>query len=473
MNQSRAVSSLLVCGVIAGCGAAGEGEPAFGEHAQDIVRGTETDRFQQVVMLHVQRQTGVTRCTGSYIAPKLVLTAAHCIGAGTVPQMSYVYHGAGAAPTADAMPEIPPPGAPSDLAMVESFRMHPSYDPALNHPDLAVVYLDRELPFAPLPLMKERLGKSYVGQKATIVGWGGSRALVPDISEVEGAGIKRQGQVAMRGSPTERDFDADDPNPGMLDPAIRAASLKVDGRAPNANGCAGDSGGPLLLKKQGRWFVAGVGYWTGLSCEDYGIFARIDPYQRFIDDALRGLGRAPLVPRLECVDRAEDGTYTAFFGYENQNGVSLDIAHSRRNQLRADRDGVRPELFGPGDHPWAFSVDFGRKDKLEYVLEPAHGKKRVAKADRHSPPCECAAACDAALAAECSPGAFSRSQCVAECAPFAQLFPGCQAELDSYWQCVSELPPVADNWICDPAFVPQPVLCQDEFFSALLCAGYL
>jgi hypothetical protein len=163
MNQSRAVASLLVCGVIAGCGAAEEGEAAIGERAQDIVRGTETDRFPQVVMLHVQRQTGDTRCTGSYIAPKLVLTAAHCIGTAAVPQMSYVYYGEGPAPARDAMPEIPPPGERSELALVESFRMHQSYDPALNHPDLAVVYLDRELPFDPLPLMRERLGKSYTG----------------------------------------------------------------------------------------------------------------------------------------------------------------------------------------------------------------------------------------------------------------------------------------------------------------------
>ncbi|HTV20186.1 MAG TPA: trypsin-like serine protease [Polyangiaceae bacterium] len=473
MNQSRSVASLLLCGFMAGCGAAGEGEPGLGELDQSIVRGQETDRFPQVVMLQVQRQTGDTRCTGSYIAPKLVLTAAHCIGTGAIPQLSYVYYGDGPAPARDMFPEIPAPGEASDVAGIESFRVHPDYDPALNHPDVAVVYLDRELPFAPLSLMKERLGRSSVGEKATIVGWGGSRALTPDISEVEGAGIKRQGQVVMRGSPTLADFHEDDPNAGMLDPAIRADSLKVDGRAPRANGCAGDSGGPLLIKKSGRWQVAGVGYWTGLSCEDYGIFARIDPIKHFVDDALRGLGRAPLVPRLECVDRAENGTYTAFFGYENENGVTLDISHSKRNQLKADRAGVRPEEFGPGDHPWAFSVDFQRKDKLEYLLEPKNGKKRVAKADRNSPACECAAACDAALAAECSPGTISRAQCVADCAPFAQAFPGCGAELDAYWHCVGQLPPSADNWICDPSFAPQPILCQDEFFSALLCAGYL
>jgi Trypsin len=371
-------------------------------------------------------------------------------------------------------PEIPPPGQPSDLAGVESFQTHPEYDSGVNYPDLAIVYLDRELPFAPLPLLTERVGRHFVGDKATIVGWGGSRALVADISQVEGAGIKRRGQVTIVGSPTAADFHADDPNPGMLDPAIRADSLKVDGRAPNANGCAGDSGGPLLIKKDGRTFVAGVGYWTGLFCEDYSIYSRIDPFLGFIKDAVRGAGKKAVVPRLECVDRAENGTFTAFFGYDNRNGVSLDIPYSRRNSLPGDDANARPELFGPGDHPWAFSVDFEKKEHLRYLLTSPAGQTNVATADRNSPRCDCAAACDAALAAECSEGNFTRADCVAGCLPFAQLFPGaCQQELNSYYRCQAALSPAAENWICDPTFIPQPVLCQDEFFSALGCAGFL
>ena len=62
---------------------------------------------------------------------------------------------------------------------------------------------------------------------------------------------------------------------------------------------------------------------------------------------------------------------------------------------------------------------------------------------------------------------------MAECAPFAQLFPGCQDELNTYFHCVAELPPAAENWICDPSFVPQPVLCQEEFVNALVCGGFL
>jgi hypothetical protein len=426
-------------------------------------------------MLHVLRSTGSsTRCTGSYIAPRVVLTAAHCIPPGPVPGASYVYFGNDEAPPRSPFPEIPEPGQPSELARVESFRVHPDYDPALNYPDMAIVYLDRELPFAPLPLLEERVGRRFIGDTATIIGWGGSRALVADISQVEGAGIKREGHVTIVGTPTEADFHADDPNPGILDPQIRADSLKTDGTAPHSNGCAGDSGGPLLVKKGGKTYVAGVGYWTGLFCEDYSIYARIDPFKDFIKDAIKDATKAPITPRLECIDRADAGTYTAFFGYTSENGSSVVIPHGRKNAFAADTEGLRPEVFAPGDHPYVFSVGFQKKERLSWKLSPQHAPNTVVNVDRRAPLCSFSSACDAQIAAECNDGTFSRADCIAGAAEFSTFFLGeCQAAVDAYNLCIGALPPAAENWICDPTFIPQPVACQDEFFAALGCGGYL
>ncbi|MEY2933260.1 MAG: hypothetical protein RL033_4009 [Pseudomonadota bacterium] len=473
MHRARSWSCFIVGGMVAACGADVDGTQELQQRDQAIVRGEETEAFPQVVMLHVQGNSRTSRCTGSYIAPRVVLTAAHCIPQNPIAPLSYIYFGDDEAPPFGPLPEIPAPGAHSELARVESFRVHPDYDAGVNYPDVAVVYLDRELPFAPLPLLTERVGRRYAGERATIVGWGGSRALVADISQVEGAGIKRRGQVTIVGTPTAADFHEDDPNPGMLDPAIRADSLKTNGRAPRSNGCAGDSGGPLLIKQNGRNYVAGVGYWTGLFCEDYGIWARIDPLQGFIRDAIKAAGRAPIVPRLDCVDQATDGTFTAFFGYESQNGTSVEIPHGHRNRLAADREGARPELFVPGQQPWAFSLPFSAGQRLSWELQPPAGPRTTVRADANSRRCECTAACDAALAAQCNPGNFSREACVAECTPFVQAFPGCQSELNAYWSCVSGLSPDPSNWVCDPSFVPQPMppFCEAEFFDFAVCAG--
>ena len=192
--------------------------------------------------------------------------------------------------------------------------MHPDYDAAVNYPDLAILHLDRELPFDPIPLLRTPV--TNADKKGEIAGWGGSKALMADITEVEGVGIKRSAKVKILGTPTEADYHPDDPNPGMLDPAIRANPLKTDGMAPSANTCAGDSGGPLLIERKGNDYLAGVGFWTGLFCEDYAIFTRIDPFLAYYDDAIPRAGKAPIIPRLECIehqatDRSAPSTATA------------------------------------------------------------------------------------------------------------------------------------------------------------------
>jgi trypsin len=473
MNRGRGIGCLVASGLLAACAGGADDVASLGEVEQAIVRGTETDAFPQVVMLQVRKETSITRCTGSYIAPRVVLTAAHCVQNRPIPYASYVYFGDNPAPLSSELPTIPPPGEPSDFALIESFRTHPDYDASVNYPDLAVVYLDRELPFEPLPLLTERVSRRQVGDRATIVGWGGLRALVPDISQVEGGGTKRKGKVTLLGSPTEADFHEDDPNPGMLVPEIRADSLKTDGTAPNANGCAGDSGGPLLIKKGHKTYVAGVGYWTGLWCEDYSIFLRIDPLLGFIKDAIKDATRAPVHPRLECVDRGEDGTYTAFFGYSSDNGSTVTIPYGRKNFFPADGEGLRPEVFNPGDHPYLFSLEFERKERLAWALSPAGGRSSLVLADKRSPVCEFSAACDAQLAAECYDAPFTRADCIGGAAEFGSFFPGCQAEVNAYYQCIGALPPAEENWICDPGTIPQPIGCDDPFLVALACAGYL
>jgi hypothetical protein len=448
---------------------------------EEIVRGKPENKLPQVVAVHVNTFFGRTLCSGTYFAPRLVVTAAHCVGFA-IPGQLFVYHGKDYLGDVATLPFIPPPGEPSLWARGESTVVHPEYDPGVNYPDLAVVFLDRELPFAPIGLHREPVSDAV--KKGEIVGWGGSRALTADITEVEGVGIKRSAKVELLGSPTEADFHADDPNPGILVPEIRADLLKTNGLFPSANTCAGDSGGPLLLKQLDIDVLAGVGFWTGLFCEDYAIFTRIDPFLAFFDESIRRAGNAPIVPRLECVEEQASGPLRAHFGYQNDNGLSITIPYGPDNFFAADTEGNRPSEFGPGDHPFDFKIDFESGEQLSWFLAPPAGPTTLVEVDVASPRCDpndqtliCANQCDASLAAECSDGSADRSQCINDCVLNASFFNdiGCGTEWNAYLFCVTRVPPDAANWDCSfPGFPPFPVfpICEPEFNAALACAGF-
>ena len=66
--------------------------------ARAIVRGEETGAIPQALFLHTRSATGEVHCTASYIAPRVVLTAAHCVRPNSFAGVSYVYFGTEHAP---------------------------------------------------------------------------------------------------------------------------------------------------------------------------------------------------------------------------------------------------------------------------------------------------------------------------------------------------------------------------------------
>lgn len=435
---------------MAGCGAAGEGgeaEAELGANESAIVRADSEGGPDYAVAVIGQTVTGGHRyCSGVYVAPRVVVTAAHCLPENV--GRTIVYWGADVTADQDQFGPDEDPSKP--WAVAESWVLHPDYDPNLHFPDLAVVYLQHELPFQPAELARFPLRHSDIDRELKIVGWGASKALTPDLSQFEGIGIQRQAKFPFLGSPTAADFVAEDPNNGLFVPRIRARLAKFDGTAPESNSCAGDSGAPILAKRGGRSYVAAINFFTGLSCEGYSMATRVEPFLDYFDDAIEKGGASPVKPNLNCVDQAADGSFTAYFGYDNQNAVSMDIPLGRDNRLSEDDAGVRPTHFLPGAHDWSFFLDFTRREKLTYELRSTdvrcHQDKASVTASSRSPRCD-ATAPDVSCARFCKtfdacgvPFGDCMTDCVGSIPFFEQDAPQCLAPWAALNRCIAALP---------------------------------
>ena len=345
------------------------------------------------------------------------------------------------------------------------------------------MHLDRVLPFDPIPLLRSPV--TSADKKGEIAGWGGSKALTADITEVEGAGIKRSAKVkilghADRGGLPRRRSQPRHPRP--RDPRQPAQDRRHE------------AVGQHLRRRFGRT-AADRGAWPRLtsrasasgpacSARTTRSSRRIDPFLAYFDDAVARAGKAPIIPRLECVEDLGGGSFNAQFGYRNDNALTVNIPYGSKNAFPKDSANARPTAFRPGDYPFDFSVPFTSGQTLSWKLVPPGGPSTVVQASAASPVCDpnnqtfvCAKSCDNSLAAECADPFASRPDCINSCLAntvfFTEYVP-CGAEWNAYLGCVTNVPPPAENWGCSPGSVPFPQSpnCDAEVGAIYTCLGY-
>jgi V8-like Glu-specific endopeptidase len=237
--------------------------PAKSESDVKIIGGTATNDDPAIVAIYVEIMAREARfmCTGTLIAPNLVLTAAHCLNSPKL-NAQHVFRVFSGGDLRD------PAKRPRPVTGGEA-HFDPAFDrknPQGGH-DIGVLTLRTPMDIAPIPYMRQPLGREIVGSKVRVVGFGQNHGFGASGSEV-----KRTNDVKVN--------------------ALTEQFVEVGGWFNNV--CRGDSGGPVLLEIDGVETVIGVNsYGTG-SCHSTSAATRVDPYSaNFIDPLLQAGVAAP------------------------------------------------------------------------------------------------------------------------------------------------------------------------------------
>jgi secreted trypsin-like serine protease len=245
-----------------------------------VVGGTQTNvqRYPWMVILSDKSGNSDSSgqfCGGSLVTPTKVVTAAHCVNRRTPAEFQVIAGRTdlrtdagttvGVASVWQA-PRVPPPTPkPGDL-------------PYLGGGDLAVVTLDKALPYRTVPLI--RADQTYLyrpGTPAAVLGWG-----VYQEKDLPGPSpILKRGEFRMLGYNTCNEAATHHPAlPTQLDPRFFVCGGNSANAGPLAGSvCGGDSGGPLLVAGRLAGVVSPILSRNGKVCEGaYSGFTRLDAY---------------------------------------------------------------------------------------------------------------------------------------------------------------------------------------------------
>lgn len=235
--------------LVPACGAAllALAGPASPAHAQwnYIIGGEPAPELESVgAFLH----NGDWFCTGTVVAPRVVLTAAHCLSDLKSPEGIQFFLGADANHVDQ--------GRTID---VTELHVHPDYG-STDNADIAVAILGEDAGVDAVAVNTQTLGEDAIGRNITLVGYGFV------IQDQEG-GEKRKVEIPISG----------------------VSDFFIDYETPGKNTCQGDSGGPAMVwDPDGTAYVLGVTSYGDAECAVDGHNTRSDVFADFVGAFLDG-----------------------------------------------------------------------------------------------------------------------------------------------------------------------------------------
>ncbi len=250
-------TALCFFSALSACSVSTTPPPAPARVDRAIIGGTPDADDPAVVLLisYPPDESSIFTCTASFVAPTLLVTAAHCVNESAHPSFTF---GVFLGPDANAYSDVA--SLAPKLVGVKEVHAHPNYNPLSPFDaDIGVVVLNEAQSIVPLPYQKSALTSSIVSQPARLVGYGQTIYGVFNDAKYQAAT-----SVAA--------LDSGD-----------TVSVGDSGH----HSCVGDSGGPALVVMNGVETMIGVDSYTDdPGCSEPSHYRRVDLYQAFIEQYL-------------------------------------------------------------------------------------------------------------------------------------------------------------------------------------------
>jgi secreted trypsin-like serine protease len=248
-----ALAALALLGLCLAASATASSSPRA--HASVIGGRSATNaEFPSLVYLEGESATGRYSCSGSVVAPRVVLTAGHCvedIASGEITPAANIAVATGI----DNLENIPP----GNISRVSQAVVFPGFDPGKLTGDAGLLVLTAPTSAPPIPLAGAAdAGLLAAGTKVTMVGWGLTKPRAREIPHQ-----LQQGRTTMQSSKScrkrTRQYYPD------YSPSQQLCTLSVPKLKSGI--CSGDSGGPAIAARaDGSAVQLGIASSVGPEC---------------------------------------------------------------------------------------------------------------------------------------------------------------------------------------------------------------